>query len=357
MNVTRISSVAPYICPHTLTIREAMARLNDVSRREGGRSHQFLVVVDDDQRLYGTLSDGDFRRGIISGCSVEDPVSRCCYCQPRFGREGQHGENVVVLKGLYPQANYLPVVDAVGRVCEILLLDAGQSSSCLALIMAGGFGTRLGERTRNTPKPLLPVGDRPILAHILDRFAPVNPEKIFISVHYLAEQISAFSETRPERDRIQLVHEETPLGTAGALGLLPGPLAHPIIVSNGDVLTQLDFSAFWQFFVRHNYDAVIAVAQHTVNIPFGVVQHTADGRFLRIDEKPTLTHYVNAGIYLLSPEFCALVAPNERIDMTELLKRGQQIGLSVGLFPLHEHWTDVGRPEDLEQADLRHRSE
>lgn len=357
MNITRITAVAPYICPNTLTIRDAMARLNDVSRREGGRSHQFLVVVGEDGRLFGTLSDGDFRRGIIGGCSADDPVSRCCFRQPLVGRQGEHGENVILLKGLYPQANYLPVLDAAGQVCEILLLDTAQSSSCLALVMAGGFGTRLGERTRNTPKPLLPVGDRPILAHILDRFGPIDPENIYISVHYLAEQIADFVETRPERDRIRLVHETTPLGTAGALGLLPNPLPHPIIVSNGDVLTQLDFSAFWQFYLRHNYDAVIAVAQHTVNIPFGVVQHTIDGRFLHIDEKPTLTHYVNAGIYLLSPQFCALVAPNERIDMTELLKRGQQIGLNVGLFPLHEHWTDVGRPEDLERADQRHRSE
>jgi dTDP-glucose pyrophosphorylase len=352
MSIKRLVSFDVHLCDANESIKSAMKRMDTLSRSEGGRPYQFLIMVADDQRIIGTLTDGDFRRGIINGCTLEDPAGKCVHHNPVVGKAGQDEENRKTLSSLFPGSSFLPVVDEQNRIVEVLVSIEERESACFALIMTGGFGKRLGERTKNTPKPLLFVGDKPILAHLMERISAVNPVKYYLSTHYLAEQVMAFGDAHIDRDRIEYLHEDKPLGTGGSLGLLPDHLPHPIIVSNGDVLTSLDFVAFKHYFEEHDYDALVAVARHRITIPFGVIRHDETGQFVGIDEKPTLNNYVSAGVYVFSQSFRSLVGKNMRIDLPELLTLGKRRGLRVGLFPIHEYWTDVGRPEDLEKAEM-----
>lgn len=341
----RLIDIQAYACRPDAPLRLVMERLNEAT-------YPIQLVLDAEGRLAGTVTDGDIRRAILRGVRLDDPVAKCMHDKPFTGRVGRDEENLAKLRSVIARTPFLPVVDDLGKVDEILIIADGRIGSMRALIMAGGFGRRLGPITKSTPKPLLLVGGRPILDHLIERLEAASVDEIFISVHYLAERIERFVEAHRTTIPITLVREDAQLGTAGAVGLLPDGMSEPLLVVNGDVLTSLDFGALMEFHLRHDSDATLAVAQHQVDIPFGVVRHAEDGRFLGIEEKPTITNFVSAGIYCLAPEFRALVRHGEKIDMPALLERGQKAGLKVSLFPIHEYWTDVGRPGDLERADV-----
>jgi dTDP-glucose pyrophosphorylase len=345
--VIRIFEIADYTCSPLTSVRNAMARLGNPNLR-----FAFQIVVDGDGKLLGTLTDGDIRRALLRGSGLDGPIAHAMQSQPKFGLLGDNGANLSSLRSIGSRTAFLPVLDGARTVREILVLSERGIAEFSALVMAGGFGRRLGEQTLRTPKPLLPVGGKPILEHILDRIEGIGASKVYVSVHHLGEQIESFVKVRRNSGAIGVLREVAPLGTAGALGLLPPEAPSPVLILNGDILTSLDLAAFLDFHASHGHDATIAVAQHQVNIPFGVVRHGDKGQFLGIDEKPTLTNYVAAGIYFLSAAYRALVRADETVDMPELLARGSRIGLNAGLFPIHEYWTDVGRPEDLERARL-----
>lgn len=341
------SAPGPYACPATTTVREAMRRINDTSPHVG------LVVVDDDGRLLGTLTDGDIRRGILRGVALDDAVAACMNVKATTGQAGEDRHNAALLAAR--PVPFLPIIDGQRRLVGILFPRPGASPIGTALVMAGGAGRRLGARTRATPKPLLPIGDRPILDHVLTALEEAGVADIRVAVHYLADQIEAFLAGRRNRAEVRVIQEPQPLGTAGAVGLL-GPGAGPVLVVNGDVLTRVDYRMLAAFHDRHEFEATVAVARYDVEIPFGVVRQGPDGVLLDIDEKPRVTHFVAAGIYVLSPAFRALVPPSEPLDMPDLLALGREVGLRAGLFPIHEYWTDIGRPHDLEAADTAHRN-
>jgi dTDP-glucose pyrophosphorylase len=343
-SISRLTDLDLYCLAADAPIRKAMERLNS-----GPVTFKFQMVRDAAGRIVGTITDGDIRRAMLSGAGLDDSVSRCMKREPIVGRVNALTSNMKTLNEIVAQTAFLPLLDDAGVVREVLVRTAERPTTT-ALIMAGGLGTRLGERTRNRPKPLLPVGDRPILDHLLERIEAGNTPRIFISVCYLADQIRDFVSRRTNNAAIEILEEANPLGTAGAISLLPDPMPGPFMVVNGDILTRLDFQAFQEFHDRHKYDATVAVAQYEVTVPYGVIRTGPDGQFQGVDEKPTLSHFVAAGIYLLSTEFRALVRANEKLDMPMLLERGRSLGLQVGLFPVHEYWTDVGRPEDLENA-------
>jgi dTDP-glucose pyrophosphorylase/CBS domain-containing protein len=340
----RISETSPYLCCDTATVREVLARLN-------ATKHLFQLVVDSDGRLLGTVTDGDVRRAVLAGATLKDPVSACLHRNPIVGRVGSDTDNLDKFRRLDSAKPFLPILDDTGRVREVIAPNDPTARTETALVMAGGPGTRLGERTRKTPKPLLRVAERPILDYVLSALEEAGVSDIYISVHYLAEQIDDFVRQRGNRARVRLLHEGERRGTIGALALLPEPPRHPVLVVNGDVITRADLAALAAFHARHAFDATIGVARHEVDIPFGVVRHTADGLFERIDEKPRVSHFIASGMYLLNPAFATLVPGNRPMDMPELLNEGRALGLSIGLFPIHEYWIDVGQPHDLEAAD------
>lgn len=346
----RLSDIAPYLCRADATTRDALGRLNATDRL-------FQLVTDGEGRLLGTVTDGDVRRAMLGGISLDEPISRCVHRDPVVGRMGEDAANLERLRKIGGHKAFLPVIDVEGFVREVLVAGVPSDMSLkTALVMAGGRGTRLGDRTKDTPKPLLTVGDRPILEHVLTALEDAGVPEIFVSVHYLADQIEAFIGARAARAQVRAIRECEQRGTIGALGQLPKPLRSAVLVVNGDVLSTVDFNAMATFHARHGYDATIGVARHELDIPFGVIRHTPDGQFERIDEKPRISHFVAGGIYLLGPAFAALVPPDRPMDMPELLNEARSLGLSIGLFPIHEYWRDIGRPHDLAAAEQDRKS-
>lgn len=343
----RIKDLKPYICERDTSIREVLKRIDS-------SPYLFQMVLDDHGRLLGTITDGDIRRAILQGTGLEDVASNCMQNSPVVGRYGQFEDNKIRLSNLGSSRPLLPVVDAEGVVKEILAINIGDGLGH-AFIMAGGAGKRLGERTRNTPKPLLNVGGEPILEHILKSLEEAGVERITVAAHYLFEQIEDFVAKRHSACPIDVLIEPKPLGTAGALGLLyeRAPESHLLVV-NGDLMTNVDFAAFHDFHLRHGLESTIGVASYNIDLPFGVVRRDADGLFDAIVEKPRIQNFIAAGVYLLSRAHINLVTPGEYKDMPVLLNEGKAAGLKSGLFPIHEYWKDVGRPDDLEAADADH---
>jgi len=346
-----ITDFDEYACHPESTIREVLARID--------RSpYLFQVAVDEGGRLCGTVTDGDIRRAMLHGVGLDAPVRAAMQTQPVAGRLGDGEKNYEKLRRIGSSRAFLPVVDAGGVLREILFAQPDRDGDIrTALVMAGGAGTRLGERTRDTPKPLLSVGGRPILEHVLERLEASGIANIVVSVHYLAEKIENFVKQRPSVATVTLVHEANRLGTAGAISRLgAGSADMPVLVVNGDVLTNVDYRALHDFHIRHGLDATVAVARYDIDVPFGVVRYGGDGLFLGIEEKPRITNFIAAGVYYLSPQFVGLVPRGLPIDMPELLNLGRSIGLRIGVFPIHEYWTDIGRPDDLERAEDWHRA-
>jgi dTDP-glucose pyrophosphorylase len=345
----RLTDLSQYLVRPEETISAVVARINALP-------YLFLVVVDGEGRLVGTITDGDIRRGILKGITLETAAAVCMQQSPKFGQVGRDSENAQIL-GLVPaREQFLPVLDGSRKVCEILVQSPDEALRT-AIVMAGGPGTRLGERTRAVPKPLLEVGGRPILDRVLEGLERAGVRRIILAVYYLAEQVERFTAARRNAAIIEFVREPSRLGTAGALGLIdPSSVGSaPLLIVNGDLVTRVDFRALHDFHVRHDNDGTVAVANYRVEVPFGVVRHDEEGLFEGVDEKPQLNHFVAAGVYYLSPQFLALLPKGKPFDMPELLNQGKAIGLRVGLFPIHEEWADIGRPADMDAVDAAYK--
>ena len=342
----KLDELSDHISLAKVPIREALQRLN-------AARYLFQLVVDGDGRLLGTLTDGDIRRGLLRGASLETTVDDFMFTDCLIGRDGDLAANERLLLDNERHLAFLPVVDADGRLCEAIVRGRKGAGVFHALVMAGGFGKRLGARTADTPKPLIEVGGRPILDRVLQSLEAAGVDTIFVSVHYLSEKIERFLAERRNVANLKVVHEAEPLGTAGAIGLLPTLAAAPLLVINGDVVTHADLPALHEFHVRNGHDITIGVAQYELQVPYGVIRHDEHGKFEQIVEKPWITEFVSAGVYYLSPEALALVPSGRPVDMPEILNAARSIGMTIGLFPIHEYWVDVGRPADLEAADRR----
>jgi dTDP-glucose pyrophosphorylase len=342
--IRRINATDPLLCAPSLPVVEVLARMENAS------PNLFQVVVDEQRRVLGTVTDGDLRRSLLRGASLASPVSDCMRSTPIVGRYGEDKANRILAQ----RAWFLPVIDQQGRLVELLIARVANLPMNRALVMAGGFGKRLGTLTQTTPKPMLPVAGRPMLDRVLEQIESAGVTQIDIAAHYLADQIKNFVKQRRSSATVSVIEETVPLGTAGALALISDRLDEPVLVANGDVLTQVDLMALHRFHAHHNYDGTIAVWRHEVEIPFGVIRQTSDGQFLSIDEKPRISNFVAAGIYYLSPEFAALTPRGRPVDMPEVITNGAKAGLRIGLFPVHEYWKDVGQPADFAAAQVDH---
>lgn len=342
------SEINSFVLGPDTSILEGLQKLNNQPHGQ-----QFLMIADSDRNLLGTLTDGDVRRAILSGRLLDGTVADFMCKTPIFGSDDNSPSVIQQKLESVSSANpFLPIVDGYGRLVGVKINSDENSVEFDALVLAGGFGRRLGQRTKNKPKPLLHARGKPLLEHVLSNLEQTSVNNIFIAVHYLADQIQNFV-TDTNRDKTtKLIYEKTPLGTAGAIGLLPSLQKNNLIVTNSDIVTELNFESILNYHIQSNFDATVAVATHKVSIPFGVVRFNETGRFDFVDEKPTITNYVAAGVYCLKPSIYKLVESSETIDMPYLLEKGKNLGLSVGVFPLHEEWLDVGRPEDFESSNF-----
>ena len=311
-------------------------------------SAKFVLVINENNELVGTISDGDIRRGLMRGVDINGPISLFMHRQPRCLSAKYDAAAVeAALNDVKSPFPFLPVLDDARRVIDVLAQIDETTSEAVALIMAGGFGTRLGERTKLQPKPLIDVDGKPLLEYVLQQLENSSIKKIYISTFYLGEQILQYLKDTSRDKDVVVLKEETPLGTAGSLGLVPCEAYDKLIITNADVLTDLSFDSILKFQGAHKKFASIAVAEHQVQIPFGVIKHDANGNLLSINEKPLVKNFVAAGIYCFPASVTSLLRCKEKIDMPELISRMIDEGYEIKTFPIHEYWIDVGTPEDL----------
>jgi len=332
------------VLPPAVTVGPATP-VRDVMQAFNTAHYPFRLVCDEAGRLLGTITDGDVRRALLAGATIDAPASACMKRNPVVGRVGDRWESIDKPRGV----TFLPLLDADGIVRQILVADDSAPPIATALVMAGGFGRRLGDRTREMPKPLLPVRGRPILDHILQQLEDAAVSRVYVSVHYLHEKIAAFVQQRQSRTQVEILHEPEMRGTAGAVALL-GHEAGDLLIINGDVISDVNLGALARFHTEHGNDVTVCIANYEHKVPFGVVRHDERGNFAGIDEKPAKHFPIVAGIYILSPSAIAIAPRDRAIDMPELLTMALEMGLRIGTFPLHEYWIDVGRPDDLAAA-------
>jgi dTDP-glucose pyrophosphorylase len=334
--------------PGSATIVEAMRSLDDSMA-------QIVLVVDDGDVLAGILTDGDIRRALLAGAELGSPVG------PYNNRDGftvpaQTGRSDVLELMQARQIAQVPVVDAERHVVGLHLLHEMLSAierPNWAVVMAGGRGSRLGDLTDSLPKPMLPVAGRPILERIVLHLVGSGIRRIYLSVNYLAEVIEEhFGDGRRFGCSIEYLREERPLGTAGSLALLPqgedGSPA-PLLVMNGDLVTQANVGRIIDYHERRDHAITMAVRKFYEQIPFGCVEVDGD-RLIGFAEKPTTTRLVNAGIYVLNPACVDLITEGEPMSMPELVGQVQRTGGTARVFEIDEDWIDVGRRDELERA-------
>jgi dTDP-glucose pyrophosphorylase len=322
------------------------------------QSHRRIAVVADEQgRLLGTLTDGDVRRCLLAGGTLETSVTEAMNPQPVTAEVGSADGYVI---DLLRRANVmaLPLVDQAGVFQRVVhLTDLGQGEAvqdargfAFAVIMAGGEGTRLRPLTRQVPKPMLEVGGVPMLERQIERLSGAGIGRVYISVNYLSHVIEAhFGDGTAFGIQIRYLREQERLGTAGALSLLPERPHAPILVMNGDILTTSDFGSLYAFHQTYNAQITVAAVDYRVNVPYGVLR--ADGAFVtELAEKPSQRFLCNAGMYVVSPDCLDLVPPAAAHDITTLIQTCLDRRLPVVVFPVHEYWSDIGTPDDLEKA-------
>lgn len=327
------------------TIRGAMAAIDKGAR-------QIALVTDAEGRLLATITDGDIRRGLLRGVALDSPILEVMHTGFSFVTEAEGREvalRLMRVRGL----RQMPIVDDAGRLIDLALADEAAGMvrrDTRVVLMAGGLGTRLRPLTETVPKPMLPVGGKPILELILRTFTEQGFHDFTIALNYKGEMIrDYFGDGRDFNARIDYLEENKRMGTAGALSLLKDRPESPFIVMNGDLLTTFPFEALVQF--HHETDAVATMCarEYSMQVPYGVIE--MEGTKLRgIVEKPTHSYYVNAGIYVLSPEALDYVEPDNWLDMPTLFERLISDAKTASVFPLPEYWIDIGRMEDLERA-------
>lgn len=334
----------------------ARATLHQAIRCLDESSLQIIVVVTEEGRLVGTLTDGDVRRGLLRGLEMGSTIESIVHQEPLVVPP-QWGRDIVLQLMQANKVHQLPVVDenrfVVGLHLWDELLAPGMRPNSM-VIMAGGRGTRLGEYTENCPKPLLPIGGKPMLEHIIERAKVEGFEHFILAVHYLGHMIeNHFGDGDKLRVKIEYLREDKPLGTAGALGLLRTRPVGPFLVTNGDVLTDIRYGELLEFHTRHNAFATMAVRLHEWQHPFGVVR-TNGVDIIGFEEKPVARSHINAGVYVLEPEVLNSIGIDEYCDMPTLFGRVQSKLARTIVYPMHEPWLDVGRPADLERARNEH---
>ncbi len=338
--------------PDSTTGRQALARLDAVP------SPKTLFVLDLEGRLAGTLSDGDVRRGLLAGVSLDEPVTRLMNAGFRALRRGSYSvEDIRALRN--GQIYLVPLLDENGRLLRVIDLRDHRSALPLdAVIMAGGRGERLRPLTDSVPKPLLPVGGKPIIEHNVDRLISFGVRNFSITIKYLGEQLEAhFGDGSAKEATIRYTREDAPLGTIGALALVEGLEHDTVLLMNSDLLTDIDFEDFYASFCSSGADMSVASVPYSVPVPYAVLE-VDDERILSFKEKPTFTYYSNGGIYLLKRSLIERIPKGEFFNATDLMETLIAEGRKVGYYPMLGYWLDVGKHEDYRKAqeDIKHLS-
>jgi len=327
-------------------IENALLQLNKLSQ------DAILFVVDEYNKLIGALTDGDVRRGLIKGITIDQSIDLIIQPNPRFIRQGEVDVKKIMS---YRESNFriIPLLDKFDNVIKIInFRDVYSYLPVDAVIMAGGKGQRLLPLTENTPKPLLKVGDKPIIEHNIDRLTHFGVDDFWVSIKYLGEQIETFLGNGESKNvKIKYLWEKEPLGTIGAVSLIDDFQHENVIVSNSDLLTNLDYEDFYVDFLEKNAYMSVVTIPYQVKIPYAVLE-TDEGGVINFAEKPTYTYFSNGGIYLFKRAAFDLLKKNDFFNATDLMEKLIKDGYKVISYPLVGYWLDIGNPLDYERANI-----
>lgn len=334
------------------SIREGLEQLNDLS----GSNNLTLFVLNEKEQLVGTLTDGDIRRGLLQGKSINDSIEVVMHTNFRYLKKKSF--SISEIKSFKDQRIHIvPLLDENGRILKIV--DLREQPSLLpldAVIMAGGVGQRLRPYTEKVPKPLLKVGKKPIIEHNIDRLIRFGVSRIFISIGYLGDQIKEYLGDGSEKNiQIEYIQEDKPLGTIGALKLIKNIEHDQVLVMNSDLLTNVDYENFFQQFEDDKAEISIASIPYKVDIPYAVFQ-VEDNFVLSLKEKPSYTYYSNAGIYIIKKDVINLIPDGQFYNATDFIENLIALKKRVTQYPILEYWLDIGKLEDFKKAqeDIKH---
>lgn len=329
----------------TTSIKDAL----EIIDRQASR---IVLVVDKNRKLLGTVTDGDIRRGLLKSVTIDACIEQIMNRNP-LTTSPNIPANIMKETMLKNGILSLPIVEngIVIGLDQLNTKKIQKNYNNPVFIMAGGYGTRLKPLTDHCPKPLLKIGNKPILDFILQNFIKYGFKNFYISTHYMPEKIRHyFGDGEHWGVKITYVHEKEPLGTGGALGLLPDNIDKaPLIMINGDILTTTNFEKLLKFHINSNADVTMCVRDYEYQIPYGVIYEKGN-KVVRLEEKPIKHFYVNAGIYVLNYELVRRVKKNSKIDMPNFLENIIAENGNILMHPIHEYWLDIGRMDDFKRA-------
>jgi len=343
--------VNKHIIYKTSSVRETLLKLDELG------FDAILFVVDDNLKLLGSLTDGDLRRGFIRGLGFDDEILAFVQPNPYYITKG---EDVFEKIELYKAKNFkiVPILNDDKQIINIInFRETYTIIPADAVLMAGGEGKRLRPLTENTPKPLLKVGDKPIIEYNIDRLAKVGVKNINISINYLGNQLIEYFGTGESRGlNIKYAQENKPLGTIGSILLVESFEHEDILVMNSDLLTNIDFADFFRTYQAANADMAVAATSYHVDVPYAVLEIGEGTEVKSLKEKPRYTYYSNAGIYIIKKDILKMIPKDQFYDITDLMERVLEMNMKLITYPINGYWLDIGKHEDFKKAqeDIKH---
>ena len=337
----------------TTTIKEAMEALDKTAEK-------VLLVVDENQALIGALTDGDIRRYILNGRDLTGTIENAYKPNPIFIFQEDFDPEKIKEVFLENKIDMIPILDQNRKVVDFITWEKAfgnnrklenQKLDVPVVIMAGGKGTRLEPFTRVLPKPLIPVGDKPVIDHIIDRFRAYGISEFYLTINHMAKIMRAYFEEKEPDYSIGFAEEDKPRGTAGSLKLLADKLNKPFFVSNCDIIIEADYADLYRFHTQNRHDITLVASARQFNIPYGICKLNGGGSLERIKEKPEYNFLVNAGMYVLNPAVLELIPDNQLFHITHLIDKVKENGGQIGVYPVSEKaWIDVGQWAEYRKA-------
>jgi len=342
-----------------LTI-ESDGSIKDALKKLSVTGEKCLIVIDQRSKLLGTLSDGDLRKAILSGAVLSDTIESLYQSKPTVLVEGSY--NIDKAKKIFIKNKFdlIPIVDQNNVVVDVLIWanvfkndkkKIRQALDVPVVIMAGGRGSRLEPFTKVLPKPLVPIHDKPIIEHIIERFTEIGCSDFHLTVNYKGKILKAYFEELQPDYQVQFVEELEPLGTAGSLQYLQGCFDHPFFVTNCDIIIKTDYTNLYEFHKKGGYDITLVASAKEYIIPYGTCELNGDGHLSHINERPKYNFLINTGLYVLNPDVLECIPKNKHYHITHLIENIKNNGKKVGVFPVDEDsWIDVGQWAEYRQS-------
>ena len=338
----------------TLNVKDALKQLNKVGAK-------CLVVVNKENKLLGTLSDGDVRRAILKGKYPKNKISEFYQKNSIFLKKENYSISQAKDIFMKKRIDIIPVVEKSKKVVDVLTFENifkknkinnySQNFSFAVVIMAGGRGTRLEPFTNVLPKPLVPINEKPVIEHIIERFVANKVSHFFITLNYKSKILRAFFQEIKPKFKLSFIDEREPLGTAGGLSLLEGKINKPFLVTNCDTIVNINFNHLMNFHISSKNDLTLVASSKEYIIPYGTCKITKKGYLEKIIEKPKFDFFANIGLYVINPKLVKLIPKNKSYDMTEFIQLLKKKKKQIGVYPIDdESWIDVGQWTEYHKA-------